>query len=289
MPELVSCLCISRPSRWGQLQRAILDFNAQTRIDRELVIVVDNRNDFHSLVQGFVSGLTLNAPVIVLPRTINSVVDGLGFAAAVASGTILTLWDDDNLNHPDRLNNQVAVQTRNAKAITVYESGFYYFHEHAELFPVSCFRPETAAAIRVLPTTIMAFRRYFPVLDHTVRARTSEQMITVAAKANQAIKIITQPFMHMIGVTYDGKVSNHLRTYATHREIAETTVKDVAWIEQHKTEMVEALDSYSWDVPSIVVAGSDGNAFTYKPKKLFFSPDLYPVTLADPVTASVPK
>ena len=82
----VSCLCSSRPCRWGSLQRAILDFNAQVYANRELVIAADLSTDYPSMIQSFVDSLALTAAVRVLPRTVKCQIDGLHQAAIAAYG-----------------------------------------------------------------------------------------------------------------------------------------------------------------------------------------------------------
>lgn len=275
MPTLVSCLCVSRPSRWGQLQRAITDFNAQTYQDRELVVVVDNATDYAGTVQAFVDQTHPKASIRVLPRLAKNPLDGLMYAAVDAQGQILTLWDDDNLNHPTRLEVQVKRQEAMKEHVSVLTQGLYLFYESKELFVVDTFRPDDPAGERVLPTTLMAFRTSWPVMDPGVRSRPSEQMVSQLNRhGRKLLPISGAPFLHMVGVAAD-----HVRGYAFHRRVVENKSLEVAWIKANQARLTEALNTYHWDGP-VDVEGKDGGVFQYKPN-LTWPADFYPVKAAD--------
>ncbi len=275
MSTLVSCLCVSRPSRWGQLQRAILDFQEQTYPDRELVVVVDSGTDFVGTVQAFVDQLPIKAPVRVLPRLARNPLDGLMYAAIDAQGQILCLWDDDNLNHPTRLEVQAKKQQLMKEHVTALTQGLYLFHETKELFVVDAFKPDAPAGERVLPTTLMAYRTSFPVMEPAVRSRPSEQMISQLGRSGRKLFPITgAPFLHLVGVA-----ANTVRGYAFHRRVVETKSFPAEWVRQHQARLSEALDAYRWDGP-VDVEGRDGGVFEYKPKQAWPA-DLYAVQTVD--------
>ena len=126
----ISCLCVSRPERWGQLQRAIADFDRQTHEDRELIIVTDQKTDYASLIESYIAHdleQPIKAPIKVFPRPLHSQIDGLLFAMCQAQGDVITLWDDDNMNHPERLSVQLASQKRFPNAMTAFGESLYYF------------------------------------------------------------------------------------------------------------------------------------------------------------------
>jgi hypothetical protein len=280
-------LCVSRPSRYGQLQRAILDFVAQTHIERELVVVVDNAGDFSSAVQAFVDQLMLpdNGPKIhVLSRLAKSQLEGLAYGAAFAGGEILTLWDDDNLNHPDRLKEQleVQVQPKFKQAITVLSEGMYYFWKDNDLFVVAMDRPDGTAAQRTLPSTMMAYRQFFPALEPNARSKPSETLLNNAAKAGRKIVPIGgKPYLHVVGVTHD-----NLRTYEYHRGVAQSQGRTATWLNANKDNLTAAAQAITWPGP-VDVEGSDGGAFKLTPKKVW--PDtMYAVILDAPAETEQP-
>lgn len=283
--DFVSCLCVSRPQRYGQLQRSILDFLGQSYAARELVIVVDGHTDYATAVQSFVDHRMIpedGPQVAVLQRQVRAQLDGLAYAAVHARGNVLCLWDDDNLNHPDRLAEQVAAQQRFRAACTVLTEGLYYFHEDSELFVVFADRPDGTVAQRTLPTTLMAYRQFFPVLEPNARSRPSEQLLNNAARAGRrVVPIPGKPFLHLVGVTHD-----NLRTYEYHRGVAQTQSRSTAWLARFRPELEKALAAYRWD-RAVSVEGIDGGAFEYTPGDNTWPDTLYPVKAApDPEPAT---
>lgn len=259
MPPFVSCLCVSRPARFPQLQRAVADFAAQTYKASELVVVVDQANNFAGVVQAFVDTAftpDIRERIFVLSRSARNQLDGLQQAAVFASGDVLALWDDDNRNHPDRLTAQVAFQAGRGDAITVMTEGLYLFHETSELFVVDTHDPAVPAGRRTLPTTMMAYRRAWPVMDLTVRGRPAEQMLTAAARTRTILPAPCPYYSHAVGVTHD-----NLRGYDYHRQVAELRSRPVSWLRAAESDMTAGVSQYLfWDAP-LHVDGRDGHAF----------------------------
>ena len=273
----VSCLCSSRPCRWGSLQRAILDFNAQVYANRELVIAADLSTDYPSMIQSFVDSLALTAAVRVLPRTVKCQIDGLHQAAIAAYGGVMVLWDDDNLNHPDRLAVQVDRQTANPASLTTLSEGLYYFWEDNELFAVDCANPNAQYVWeRMLSTSTMGYRDAFPVLDFTARARTSDTLLKNAVQAGRKIAVISgQPFLHTVTVSRSEQCPSS-RDYTFHRTTAtERCGRTADWMRANQAALTAALDQYALG-GKISVEGRDAGAFEYEPK-VTWPATLYPV------------
>lgn len=277
----VSCLCVSKPDRWGLLQRAILNFTEQTYADKELVVVVDQATDFAGTVQAFVDERVHADNVHVLSRQARSQIDGLVQAAVFASGAVLTLWDDDNLNHPGRLEYQVAAQARFPQGVTVLAWGMYYFYGDAQLMVVSEGKPHVPAGQRYLPSTIMAFRRFFPVMDGSVRSKPAEQMLNVTARAGRkVVPLAGNPFMHCVGVTHD-----NLRGYENHRRMAQERAWDATRVSRDRDSIETALTAYRWDGP-IQIDGPDAGGFEFAATDRRWPDGLYPVQV-EPATPPV--
>jgi hypothetical protein len=277
---LVSCLCPSRPCRWGLLQRAVIDFNTQTYPNRELVITVDVAGEFSTMVQAYVDTLTLTASVRVLARPMRCQLEGLQYGAMAGFGSVLALWDDDNLNHPDRLRVQVSHQVNVPQAVTVFSAGLYFFHQDVELFAVDCAQPNAKlASDRVLSTTTMAYRDQFPTLDNSIRSRTSDTMITVSARNGKRVSALSDPFMHVVTVAAPSDKCESSREYDYHRTTATTRCGQRSdWIRSHQSEITAVADQIRWD-GDVSVEGEDGGTFTYTPK-LRWPSTLYPVASA---------
>lgn len=93
---MVSCIMITQAARQQMAERAVAAYEAQSYVDRELVIVsLDDvaflKKPFYMAKAGTVLGQMRN------------------IALAVAKGDVVCLWDDDDVHHPDRIKRQVAV------------------------------------------------------------------------------------------------------------------------------------------------------------------------------------
>lgn len=277
---LVSCLCASRPERWGLLQRAILDYTRQVYPYRELIVVVPQHTDYANLVQGFVDHLASETPtglptIKVFARSAHSGGDCLLHAMAHCRGEVICLWDDDNLNHPDRLVRQVQLQERFAQSLTVCSRVLYLFYDSRELFIVDHVDPRVEASERVAATTLMGPRDLWPPFDLHQRSDTSRALVGKAVSEGTRITpIAILDLYHMVGVAADT-----VRGYEEHRKIAQTRSLPAATMITRQSGIVAALDAYYWDAGDITVAGRDGSAFTYTPKNL--NTDLYPIKIKD--------
>lgn len=276
---LVSCLCVSRPSRWGQLQRAIHDFAFQTYAERQLVVVVDSV-EYESTVRSFVDQAQWSGDadrVRVHRRYAKTQLEGLLHAAGLADGDILALWDDDNTNHPDRLRVQVGRQVNSPRAATALSQSLYHFHDTNELFAVDYERPDAPVAWQVASSTLMAYRRYWPPTEPQMRPRPSEGMAAACARDGRSlVRFRPGRFLHCVGVTHD-----NLRGYDAHRRVAQD--RGLVAARLAASALVPDLDGYRWDADKIDVEGSDAGAFEY-PAKQKWPAGLYPIASTAPET-----
>ncbi len=287
---LVSCLCVSRPERWGQLQRAIINFSEQTFQLRELIIAVSDRTDFVSTVDAFIA--QLDPPVDnvkVIASSVNSQLDGLVWAMCYSRGDYITFWDDDNLNLPDRLSAQMEVQLRHPEALTALTNALYYFHATRELFAVPFERPGGRMSERIAVTTLMGPRQLFPPFEAVYRARPAEMIAdNLVRRGRRLFGVPGLPFHHLIGVTY-----NNLRTYDLHRATVQQRGQPAAW--WHKSSGcfggsgVQTINRYRWDPVEVHLCGSDSLAMTLDvpPTGLRWPEGLYPVAAKDPSVQEV--
>lgn len=101
VPDTVSCLCATFGRGQTQfqilLEEAIESFNRQTYRHKELVIVNDDPTQTIAPVK--IPGVV----VLNLPRRFPGLGEKWNFIASMAGGNILTLWDDDDISLPWRL------------------------------------------------------------------------------------------------------------------------------------------------------------------------------------------
>lgn len=277
MSQLLSCLMTSKPSRWGCLQRAILDFAAQDYRDRELVIVV-GEVAYAGNIQSFLAKNSIAAQgVSVYHRpAVRSAKDGYLYALCQARGDYITLWDDANLNLPTRLSSQMEQQLKHPNAMTALLRGMYVFYETAELYVVDFEQPNAKPSERCCVSTTIVPRHLMPQIDHSFGRSPVAQLVDTADRNNLRLVLLPgHDFSHIVGVVGDEMRKEH-RKLATELE----GVRNVAWLQEHAKELCAALDCYSWPGRP-AVTGPDGVAFEYEPKRYW--EELYPVKVHEPV------
>jgi hypothetical protein len=248
-----------------------------------MIIVVDQKRDYASLIESYLANgleLPLQAPVKVFARPIHGQLDGLLFAMCQARGDYMAIWDDDNMNHPERLAVQVDSQRFQPTAMTVFGDSLYYFHASNELFVTPYDDPRLVASERCAISTLMGPRDVFPAIEPQFRNKPVTMMVDGIHRSGRRLVTLRSPmmksaFFHVVGVSFD-----NLRGYETHRRLAQNHGRTAEWLARNAEMLVSVLDEYKWDVPEIDVVGADAFAFKYKVKQCW--PDsLFPLKLRD--------
>lgn len=260
MGQLVSCLCVSKPDRWGLLQRAILDFGRQTYADRELIVAVTDPR-FAEQVEEFVERrVGRSVEVTVIQRDQRDQGGLLLQAQAAARGDYLAVWDDDNVNAADRLEAQLDGAKGLAKAAVYLGFALYHFYETGEVFFLGFEQPNAPLSQRAVPTTAIVPRKLMPAMPHTTRG-TSVSATLADQFGRLKIKTVTlgEPkYAHVVGIRGD-----NIRGEEYHRKLTTTLplARKAGWLEANRAEVEKALAQYIWEPAELVVSGSDGVAF----------------------------
>jgi glycosyltransferase involved in cell wall biosynthesis len=134
---LVSCLTITR-DRPELLRRCVEQFLSQTYPEKELVIVVDPRSAFDEWLPEFEVWLD-GHPDVSIEIGSSSTVGGLrNETVKLSLGPIIATWDDDDLNHPERIARQVeTMDAHGARASYLPNVGVYL--QDSKKFSIACF------------------------------------------------------------------------------------------------------------------------------------------------------
>lgn len=134
----VSCLVVTADRR-RFLRRSLLAFQAQTYPHRELVVVDDGREPLDDLLAALPAG---QVQYIRLEKEPENTLGRLrNISIEAAGGDYLTIWDDDDWYHPDRLSIQVsALQGRcdsciMSSALIHIDSPEFFLHPFLARFP----------------------------------------------------------------------------------------------------------------------------------------------------------
>lgn len=258
---LISCIMVTKPSRIGLAQRALLNFHEQTYEDKELVIVSPVRFDMPDEHAELV--VAPNVKWVDAPKGASlSDLFTLGFEAS--TGAWVTFWDDDNLWHPRRLTRQVYVSEDSKKRPCFVQDNFLAFMDTKEIFV--CLRRNVKAPIweRVNPYSLLVHRDHFlgippgggghpivkSVKSYPIKGRVNPIMI---------------PYEWKLGVI--GVRGDNVRGYQAHRSLVakDRVIMSVDWLMSMMEEIRCSIDQLSWWEPGLwYIAGLDGVAFTHE-------------------------
>jgi hypothetical protein len=121
----------------------------------------------------------------------------------------------------------------------------------------------------------------FPPFDPLFRAKPAELLVNAASRASKKMVFLGSGtksyigFLHCVGVTFD-----NVRTYETHRRLAQERSPKTNWIEANRDALVSALDMYHWNSGSLPVISADETAMIYTVKSRWPG-DLFPIKVRD--------
>src|SRR5258708_33575443 len=104
---MISCFTVTQEGRLASLERAVADFSRQTERERELVILHDGGQAFHSGIVKLASeydGARIDVARVPGGRTLGALRNA---AVDAAHGDYVCQWDDDDRYHPRRLEVQL--------------------------------------------------------------------------------------------------------------------------------------------------------------------------------------
>jgi hypothetical protein len=242
---MISAICVSHSSRWGLLQRAILNFQEQTVGDKELVIVV-NQEEYDAKIREFLGRSELHGLKI---RTVctDFVKPGEAFRRAldVARGQFLACWDDDDQSHPRRL--EIQREMIGSRPAIVLRCALYYLYEDNALFFANLYRegrPSWGCAASSLLLSADAAGAV-DVWRHGSWAANAVDKLNKCVLLDQAHKLF------VVGSNGDNCRRGHRR--ALRRSRVWTSEQIIA---QTETVVAVALN-YKWNAGRVIVCGLD--------------------------------
>ncbi|HXQ12111.1 MAG TPA: glycosyltransferase family A protein [Caulobacteraceae bacterium] len=127
---LISCLMVALPvgERLAGLKRSVADYLRQSWAERELVIVLNGGDRaVAAVIRSHVADLGRADICIVEPVGERPLGALRNIAKAEAGGAILCQWDDDDLYHPERLQQQAAALVASGAEAICLEQVMQFF------------------------------------------------------------------------------------------------------------------------------------------------------------------
>lgn len=198
---LASCLCVTR-GRYVHLRRAVACFQAQTYMNRELVVVYESLEDnAHRLLEALGASATVvpvrSEPKLPLGELRNR-------AVSASSGAFVCCWDDDDWHAPRRLELQLRqIASTNADACLL--TRWLVLDEIGGRAAMSASRPWEGSLV---------CRRDLPVLvaGYPPLARGEDTVLVRKLMATHAVSYLDQPELYIYAV--HGENTWHARHFS---------------------------------------------------------------------------
>ena len=256
---MVSCLMvtIAQPERWSYLRRSVADYCRQTHSNRELVIVLDTgRPDTKAAIAEHIGALRRGDIRIIDPGGKRPLGALRNIARDSARGDICCQWDDDDLNHPERIERQLRFLLETGSEAAFLQETMQFFRASRTLHCTNW----RAAPGGGLPGTLLC-RRSAPIHYPESGAESEygeDSAILEQFRARDACRCLAgAPYLYVY-VSHGHNSS----TDAHHRMLARRLGISRALLRRREAEIREGLRPFDFGPEDVTVEGYNGTAFT---------------------------
>ena len=250
----VSCLTVTL-DRLELLKEAIRCYCEQTYAQRELVIVTDGSSHYARSINRHLEALARDDIRLVHIEGRRSLGELRNLSLEEATGDLVCQWDDDDLNHPERLRAQLTCLQEAGADACMFTDELHFFTEARELYWVDW---STDGVVREpwqwIPGTLMARRdlglRYPETGPAAVRGEDSALVDTLERDRIATLHGSGQ----LIVYAYHGA---NTFDRAHHSLIVQRHAIESTRLRARLPQLLEALRSYRLPLP-FVVKGNDG-------------------------------
>jgi glycosyltransferase involved in cell wall biosynthesis len=260
MPDqpLISCLMVALPTppRLAGLKRSVADYLRQTWPARELIVVLNGGEaPVAAAIRTHVAGLGRPDIRIVEPAGDLPLGALRNIAKMEAAGDNVCQWDDDDLYHPGRLDQQAAALGASGAEAICLEQVMQFFPAERELY-CDNFRsaPEGAFA-----GSIMAWKSAVPTYPETgATARLGEDSeVVLQLKARGGLAVLSDHAHLYVYVSHGGNSWDD----AHHRVLPYRHGLTQGLLRRREVALRAALAAIDFGPGPVRVQGSNGPAF----------------------------
>jgi glycosyltransferase involved in cell wall biosynthesis len=248
----ISCLTVTL-DRLVLLKESIQCYCRQTYPNRELIIVTDGTSRYRQAVSNYLRWLGRDdIRLISVPQPGQTLGALRNVSLAAATGDIVCQWDDDDLNHPQRLERQFEqLTTARAQACCFTDQLQFFFAERVLCW--SDWRINDAGIMQLIPGTMMAYRdKRFRYPETTTFAAAGEDSVLLSeiAAIGPVTPLQDAGFLNLY--SYHGK---NVFSEVHHRRIAFNAGRWIDFLRDHEKILKDALRHYRLPEPYRVTTG----------------------------------
>jgi glycosyltransferase involved in cell wall biosynthesis len=250
-------ITLAQPVRLPYAKRSIDDFCRQTHADKSLLLILSGGEEpVQQALRDYVASLGRDdIRVITLPPELN-LGELRNHSLEAATGDVLCQWDDDDLNHPRRVELQLA---------RLIEGDFeaVYFQEVMQYFPTAKVLYWTnwrATEATGHPGTLMVRRDvpiHYPTQGNLARLGEDLQVARDLIARGRVGYLAGMP--HLFTYVSHGANSWH---DGHHRMLADELSISHGLLRRREAQIREGMAPYGLDAGTVSVLGNNGPAFT---------------------------
>ena len=249
----ISCLTVTL-NRLVLLKESIQCYCRQTYPNRELVIVTDGTPRYRQAISDYIRWLGRDDIRLISVSGKQSLGALRNVSLAAATGEIVCQWDDDDLNHPERLERQFAhLSAARAQACCFTDQLQFFFAERTLCW--SDWRSNDAQGIdQLIPGTLMTYRdqRFrYPETTELASAGEDSDLLEQIAGAGTVTPFQESGFLNLY--SYHGK---NVFPEMHHRRIVLFGGQSVDYLREREAVLRAALRHYRLPEPYRVTAGN---------------------------------
>jgi glycosyltransferase involved in cell wall biosynthesis len=260
MDPLVSCITVSRPSpeRLPHLKRSIGYYERQTYRHRELVIVLDDGPELaKTAVDEHVRALGRSDVRVVHAPPGLSLGKLRNFAMECKRGDLIALWDDDDIHHPMRIEQQVNALRKSGGIATFLSEVLQLFVRTGEVY-LTNYRNSLQKCLPGTGLLLGTVSARYPEMGPESRIGEDTAFCLRLLEEGRVLMVDDAPHLYVY-VSHGSNTSGD----AHHDMLARTLGVTRARILRRESEVRDALEHAELDLPEIVVRGTNGVAFTW--------------------------
>ena len=252
----ISCLCATY-NRLEYLKKSIDCFCSQTYPNKELVIVSEGNKEYKDAVLAYVSHLSRSD--IIMEFLDNDGSYNLGkirnISMKLASGQALCQWDDEDLNHPERLWQQFDHMVGNDAQVSFFTDQLQLFSQSGEMFWLDWTQNAQAKnkedeTLYLIPGTKMMFQdSRFSYPESGPEASAGEDSILLEQIYNSDVKISRfsgKGYLYIY--CFHGDIK-HTFSYDHHRTLSLDCSCTIDFLNKHTDTLKKELKKYK-ELPS---------------------------------------
>jgi glycosyltransferase involved in cell wall biosynthesis len=259
--EKISCLMVTMPKRLALFRQSVAAYCEQTYENKELVVVTDGPRDGMRPLAAHVESLGRSDVRVVHEERSRSLGALRNLSCEAASGAYFCQWDDDDIYHPRRLEEQYRALKQQDAACLYLEETMQFMVESRRLYWLNWH----ATQQRAHPGTLLCSRSAMIAYPEEGEAAEYTHDSVVCLELQKRLGFATlaaQPFLYVY-VTHD--LNKYPREH--HEMLAEQLAISKGLLQRRERELREGLAPIDFGAGDVTVQGSNGQAFVLSAKR----------------------